>query len=70
MSTGPIYRVELRQPRRIRHLGTLTHAKPHFRTLDPFLSRLVREGHEGWLFLVDDRTGAVVAKRRIGPRAA
>jgi len=70
MSAVPIYRVELRQPRRICHLGKLTNSKPHVRTLDPFFSRLVRDGHQGWLLLVDDRTGAVVAKRRLDPIAA
>jgi hypothetical protein len=48
----------------------ITTTKPHFRTLDPFYSRLVRDGHTGWLLLIDDRTGAVVARRHISTAAA
>jgi hypothetical protein len=64
------FRVELRQPRRVRHLGMITTTKPHFRTLDPFYSRLVRDGLTGWLLLIDDRTGAIVARRHISTAAA
>ena len=70
MSAVPTHRVEFHQPRRISHLGKLPHSKPNVRTLDPFFSRLVREGYRGWLVLVDDRTGAVVAKRRLAPTTA
>jgi hypothetical protein len=30
-----------------------------------FVSRLLRQGEQGWVWLVNDATGAAVAKRRI-----
>ena len=59
------YRVEHHQPRQIRVLATLEHARPHHRTLDLFVSQLRLQGKRGWVRLVDDATGEVVAKRRI-----
>ena len=67
MSASHRYRVELRQPRRIRQLATLAEAKPHFRTLDPFISRLVHDGQSGVLVLVDLQSGTVVARRHLAP---
>ena len=61
------YRVELRTPGKVRLLGRMPYARPHFRALDPFVSRLVRDGLHGWLMLVDEETGGVVGKRRVGP---
>ena len=48
----------------------MTNAKPHYRTLDPFFSRLLRDGKAGWLVLVEVETGAIVARRRVGPKRA
>ena len=59
------YRVELHRDGEIRVLGRMTHARAHFRTLDPFLSQLTREGATGWLLLVDERTNEIVARRRV-----
>jgi hypothetical protein len=67
MPTHRSYRVELRTPGKVRHLGRMPFARPHFRALDPFVSRLVREGAHGWLMLVDEETNGVVARRRLGP---
>jgi hypothetical protein len=59
------YRVELHREGEILILGRMTHARAHFRTLDPFLSQLTREGATGWLLLVDERTNEIVARRRV-----
>jgi hypothetical protein len=59
------YRVELHQDGEIQVLGRMTHARAHFRTLDPFLSQLTRERITGWLLLVDERTNEIVARRRV-----
>ena len=67
MSTPAQYRVEHRQPCRSTTLAVLTNAKPSIRALDPFLSRLLHDGKSGWAVLVDEATGAVVARRRIEP---
>jgi hypothetical protein len=70
MSINRSYRVELRTPGKVRLLGRLPDARPHFRALDPFASRLIRDGSQGWLMLVDEETGGVVARRRVGPLRA
>jgi len=67
MPTNRSYRVELRTPGKVKLLGRMPYARPHFRALDPFLSRLIREGAHGWLMLVDEETNGVVARRRLGP---
>lgn len=66
MFTSRSYRVELRTPSKVQMLGRLPYARPHFRALDPFVSRLLRDGGRGWLMLVDEETGGVVARRRVG----
>lgn len=68
MSHTPQYRVEHRQPTRTTVMAVLPGAKPHRRTLDPFLSRLIHDGKTGWAVLVDDATGGVVTRRRIEHR--
>jgi len=70
MSHQSPFRVELRQPRRRVFLGTLVGARPHRRSLDPFLSRVLQDGENGWLVLINEDTGQVVARRRIALRAA
>jgi hypothetical protein len=67
MPNSRSYRVELRTPGKVRMLGRMPYARPHFRALDPFVSRLVRDGQHGWLMLVDEETNGVVARRRLGP---
>ena len=61
------YRVELRQPRRTRILANGLQVKPHFRSLDPYISRLVHDGKAGVVVLIDNQTGAIVARRRVEP---
>jgi hypothetical protein len=65
MSASATFRVELRQPRRTKVLATLLVSRPHFRTLDPFVSHLLRDGHQGNLALVNAETGEVVVRRRV-----
>ena len=65
MSTPSRYRVEHRQPKRSTVLDVLVGPKPHRRALDPYVSRLIHDGQTGWAVLVDDATGAVVARRPI-----
>ncbi len=61
------YRVEHQEPRRTRLLAILEGVKPHFRSLDLFVSMLLRQGKRGWVRLVEERTGRVGAKRRLEP---
>ena len=65
MSHHATCRVELRQPRRIHLLAAAITVRPHFRSLDPYLSRLLHQGRAGMVVLVDNETGAVVARRRV-----
>lgn len=66
----PRYRVEHRQPRRSTVLGVLVGPRPHWRELDPYVSRLIHDGGTGWVALVDDETGAVVVRRAVARRAS
>lgn len=68
--TRPRYRVELHHDGEIRLLGQLVEARPHFRTLDPFLSQVTRDGLDGWLVLVDERSDKIVARRRVSTDSA
>lgn len=70
MSHQSPFRVELRQPQRRVFLGTLIGARPHRRSLDPFLSRVIQNGEKGWLVLINEDTGQVVARRRVALRTA
>lgn len=65
MSVPPTYRVEHRRPRRSTVLAVASGAKPHWRALDPYVSRLIHEGEAGWIVLVDEATGQVVTRRPI-----
>jgi len=62
-----LYRVEHHEGNTIAVLGLLPDVAPHHRSLDPFLSALLRGGAEGQLRLVDEATGTVVARRRVAP---
>ena len=59
------YRIELHRGGEIVILGRSPLVRAHFRTLDPFYSQLIREGVEGWLLLVREDTGQIVARRRV-----
>jgi hypothetical protein len=41
---------------------------PQFRTLDPYASRLIQEGEQGELLLVDEATDKVVARKLVKPK--
>ena len=65
----PTYRVELHRNGEVVLLGRRLEARPHFRTLDPYLSQLARDGMEGWLLLVDEQSNKIVARRRVEPHS-
>jgi hypothetical protein len=58
------YRVELWTDE-IRLLDRIQGVFPQFRTLDPYVSRLVQEGVEGEAVLVDDETGEIVGRQKV-----
>jgi hypothetical protein len=67
------YRVEHRGANEPRLLGYVADVVPHPASLVPFVSRLLRDGAtEGEVVLVDDHTGADVARQSLGhgPRRA
>ena len=59
------YRVEHRSGTIVRALGQVADLPRHSATLDPWLSHLLREGAQGELYLVDEETGEVVARRTV-----
>ena len=62
-------RVEHRGPWGTTVLGRLDGCAPHHATLAPFAGRLLLEGRAGGeLVLVDEASGAVLARRRVAPR--
>jgi hypothetical protein len=61
------YRVEHHHDDVVHILGILADAYGHFRTLDPFVSRLLRSNAEGVILLVNDDTDVVVARRQVRP---
>jgi hypothetical protein len=58
------YRVELWTDE-IRVLDRIRGVFPQFRTLDPYVSRLIQEGVEGEAILVDDETGEIVGRQKV-----
>ena len=62
------YRVEHRTREGTAVLGQLSGAFPHHATLTPFVARLQAERAGGQLVLVDEATGAVVARRNLARR--
>lgn len=62
------FRVEYRAPGKTRVLAVLHGAKAHRSSLDLYYSPLVHERKQGWLVLIDDESGDVVAKRRLPRR--
>jgi hypothetical protein len=61
------HRVEYHVRDTVRCLGHLWDVPPHHVTLDPFVSQLLLRGAEGQLQLIDEATGAVVARRTVRP---
>jgi len=59
-----IFRVELWNEE-IRVIDRIEGAFAQYRTLDPFVSRLVQDGCEGEVVLVDDETDEVIARRKL-----
>jgi hypothetical protein len=60
------YRVEHRHGERARSLGRIAGVPAHIATLDPFRAHLLLTGVAGGhLVLVDEETGAVVARRAV-----
>jgi hypothetical protein len=59
-----VFRVELWNEE-IHVIDRIEGAFPQYRTLDPFVSRLLQEGREGEAVLIDDETGDVIAKRKV-----
>jgi hypothetical protein len=63
--TARRYRVEHRDGERATALGVVEGGFAHFTALDPFLAGLPA-GSAGVVVLVDEATGAVVARRHLG----
>ena len=61
------YRVELRSDH-TRVLDRVEGVFPQFRTLDPYASRLIQEGEEGELLLIDEATDQIVARKLVKSR--
>jgi len=58
------YRVELRADQ-TRILDRVEGVFPQFRTLDPYASRLIQDGEEGELLLIDEATEQIVARKLV-----
>jgi hypothetical protein len=67
LGMGTLYRVEHHEAGMVRSLGALPGVAPHYRTLDPFVSALLRDGRAGEVLLVEVATGRTVARRRVHP---
>ena len=61
------FRVELRTDQ-TRILDRVEGVFPQFRTLDPYASRLIQEGEQGELLLIDEATDQIVARKLVKPR--
>lgn len=63
------FRIELQSDGRSRVLGWAEGLAAHHHSLAPYVSRLRLEamGTLGFVVLVDEATGMVVARRRLGP---
>ena len=61
------YRVELRTDQ-TRILDRVKGVFPQFRTLDPYASRLIQEGEQGELLLIDEATDQIVARKLVKPK--
>ncbi len=59
-----VLRVELWNDE-IHVIGRIEGAFAQYRTLDPFVSRLLQEGRKGEAVLIDEETGEVIAKRKV-----
>jgi hypothetical protein len=61
------FRVEL-QNDATRILDRVEGGFPQFRTLDPYASRLIQEGEQGELVLIDEATELIVARKTVRQR--
>jgi hypothetical protein len=64
------FRVEYRRADEVLVLARVTRVFPHHSTLQPYLTRLVWDGASGEVVLVDEATGADVARRRLAVPAS
>ena len=51
----------------MRAIAAVADVPPHHRTLDTYVSVLLRAGVGGEVLLVDAETGTIVARRRVSP---
>ena len=66
MSALSTYLVAFRQShQQVRVLAPALAAKPNRRSLDPFVSRLMRDGVTGVVLLIERETGTVVARQKV-----
>lgn len=65
MPASVLYRIEHWQSSTTTVMGVITDEKPHPRTLDPFLSRLLLDQRSGSVVLVNEATGGIVARRQV-----
>jgi hypothetical protein len=63
----PTYRVDHYEQGTVHELGRLVDVPPHRRTLDPFVSHLLRRGLDGERVQVDEESGAIVTRRAVRP---
>jgi hypothetical protein len=61
------FRVELRNDV-TRILDRVEGVFPQFRTLDPYASRIIQEGEQGELVLIDETTEQIVARKTVRQR--
>jgi hypothetical protein len=59
-----VFRVELWN-NEVEVIARIEGAFAQYRTLDPFVSRLLQEGREGEAVLIDDETGKIIARRKV-----
>jgi hypothetical protein len=62
-----LFRVDHHDGDGVRAIAAVADVPPHHASLEPYVSRLLRDGADGELLLVDAVTGAVVARRAIRP---
>jgi hypothetical protein len=64
------YGVEHHEQGRVQSLGQLTGVAPHHTSLEIYVGKLLCRGARGLLLLIDEATGAIVARRAVRPFAA
>lgn len=63
MAPSPTFRIEHHTDQDRRVVEYLDDAVRHHRALDPYVDHLLVDGHTGWLVLIEQATGGVVARR-------